>query len=112
MKKFLLLIFGFITAINFAQNSVNQNKINKAILFKQYTITGTVIDAETKQPLEYATIICTPLNGKPVTGGITDANGKFSVNVPQGSYDISVEFISFKTKTFKNREVKTDLNLG
>ncbi|WP_372744892.1 TonB-dependent receptor domain-containing protein [Lutibacter sp.] len=112
MKKFLLLIFGFITAINFAQNSVNQNTINKAILFKQYTITGTVIDAETKQPLEYATIICAPLNGKSVTGGITDANGKFSVNVPQGSYDISVEFISFKTKTFKNREVKADLNLG
>ncbi|SFS31329.1 outer membrane beta-barrel protein [Lutibacter maritimus] len=112
MKKFILLTLSFISLISIAQNPGNQSPQLKNNSAQQYSITGIVLDAETKQPLEYATIVCTPLNGKAITGGITDQNGKFDVQVAKGSYDISVEFISFKTKTFKNREIKEDLNLG
>lgn len=112
MKKFILLTLSFISLISIAQNPGNQSPQLKNNSAQQYSITGIVLDAETKQPLEYATIVCTPLNGKAITGGITDQNGKFDVQVAKGSYDISVEFISFKTKTFKNRDIKTDLNLG
>lgn len=112
MKKFILLTLSFISLISIAQNPGNQSPQLKNNSAQQYSIIGIVLDAETKQPLEYATIVCTPLNGKAITGGITDQNGKFDVQVAKGSYDISVEFISFKTKTFKNREIKEDLNLG
>lgn len=78
----------------------------------QVTITGKVIDTETKQALEYATVIITPVKGKRVTGGITDSSGKFNVQVPKGLYNISIEFISFKTKKIQNKKIDSDTDLG
>tara|TARA_R110001606_G_scaffold399054_2_gene580245 strand:+ start:18784 stop:21195 length:2412 start_codon:yes stop_codon:yes gene_type:complete len=62
------------------------------------TLTGKVVDAKTNQPLEYATIVLKDVKTQKVTGGITDEKGSFSVQTPKGTYDISIEFISFKTK--------------
>ncbi len=76
------------------------------------TVSGSVIEAETNQKLEYATIVFTPINGKKVTGGITDSNGKFNIDVRPGTYNISVEFLSLKTKTFNNKTLDKDTNLG
>ncbi|MDP3312353.1 TonB-dependent receptor domain-containing protein [Lutibacter sp.] len=78
----------------------------------QISVKGQVIDIETKQPLEYATIIFTPVNGKSLNGGITDDKGNFDIPVAKGTYNISVEFISFKTKKFPNRALTVDTNLG
>jgi len=77
-----------------------------------YSVTGTIIDQETKQPLEYATIIFSPIKGKKITGGITDANGNFSIEVRKGAYNISIEYISFVTKTLKTRTINKAINLG
>lgn len=80
---------------------------------KEYTITGKVIDNDLKVPLEYATISVINVNDpKDLTGGITDAEGKFSVEVPAGNYNILVEFISYEPKKFNNRQINSDLNLG
>ena len=47
---------------------------------KPIKLTGTVIDSETNQPLEYATIILQEVrNPDKITGGITDNKGKFTV---------------------------------
>lgn len=62
------------------------------------TLKGKVVDAKTNQPLEYATIVLKDVKTQKVTGGITDEKGTFSVQTPKGTYDISIEFISFKTK--------------
>lgn len=78
----------------------------------KYIVTGKVFDTETQQALEYATLVFTPKNSKKVTGGITDKNGRFDIEVPQGTYDISVEFLSFKTKTFQEVKVERFTNLG
>jgi hypothetical protein len=61
-------------------------------------VTGTVLDQETNQPLEYATLVLqrTEDPGK-VTGGITDINGKFDVETTPGTYNVRVEYISYKT---------------
>ncbi|MFO7674685.1 MAG: TonB-dependent receptor, partial [Lutibacter sp.] len=75
-------------------------------------LTGKVIDNDTKQPLEYATIVIKSLDGKIITGGITDTKGEFSIQVTKGVYDISIEFISFKTKTFKRKEIAGNTDLG
>ena len=80
---------------------------------KEVTITGKVIDLETKQPLEYATIaFFSKRQNKIVTGGITDDKGNFSIPVSTGMYDISIEYISFKTQTISGRRLTQNENIG
>jgi len=79
----------------------------------KYTITGKVIDDELEVPLEYATISVENVNDPSiVNGSVTDADGKFSIEVKEGTYNIVVEFISYQTKEFNNRNITGDLNLG
>jgi len=103
-KLFLTILFLglFVTTINAQQPEQ-----------KQVTITGKVIDKETNQPLEYATIaFFSKRQNKIETGGLTDINGNFSIPVPSGMYDISIEYISFKTQTIPNKRVTDDENIG
>ena len=92
--------------------SINSQAQQRGKQLPQVTVSGKIFDFETKQPLEYATVIFTPIKGKKITGGITDKNGKFDIQVSKGAYTISFEFISFKTKTIKNKKIETNLNLG
>ncbi|MDT0687777.1 outer membrane beta-barrel family protein [Autumnicola psychrophila] len=78
-----------------------------------YTISGKVIDNDLKVPLEYATIsVINSGDPQDLTGGITDIDGNFSIDVPEGTYNIVVEFISYESKRFNNRTVNSDLDLG
>lgn len=80
---------------------------------REVTITGKVLDKLSNEPLEYATIaFFSKQENKIVTGGITDPNGNFSIPVPAGTYDISIEFISFKKITLSNRNLTTSQNIG
>lgn len=80
---------------------------------KEITITGKVIDKETKQPLEYATIsLHNKKQNKLVTGGITNLDGNFSIVLPSGTYDISIEYISYKTITLLNKKLIASDNIG
>ena len=80
---------------------------------KQFTISGKVLDDALNVPLEYATIAITrPNDPKFLDGGVTDINGEFSIKVPPGVYNITIEFISYTSKNYKNRTVDSDLNLG
>ncbi|MDF1518539.1 MAG: TonB-dependent receptor, partial [Lutibacter sp.] len=104
MKKIVFLFILSIISLSLgATNTINIEKI---------MLTGKVIDNDTKQPLEYATIVIKSLDGKIITGGITDEKGEFSIQVSKGVYDISIEFISFKTKTFKRKEIAGNTDLG
>ena len=78
----------------------------------EFAVTGKVTD-EAGTPLEYATIsFQSTRNPDKLTGGITDTQGTFEIEVPQGVYNITIEFISFEPKTFKNREITSDLDMG
>jgi len=80
---------------------------------KPISISGTVIDSESGQPLEYATFVLQNAdNPDQVTGGITDLSGEFEVETAPGTYNISVEFISYKTYSQKNQTYNSDTNLG
>ncbi|MGB5363512.1 MAG: TonB-dependent receptor [Aureibaculum sp.] len=78
----------------------------------KYEISGHIIDKETNAPLEYATIVLNPLNGKNITGGLTDNKGDFNFEATGGIYNISIEFIGFKTYKIPQKEISSNLNLG
>jgi len=92
------------------------------LLFAQETpkgtgkISGIVMDAKSNQPVEFATIALTDLKGKTVDGTIADAKGKFTISkVADGTYNILISFIGYKTITRSNvilEAKKNDINLG
>ena len=79
----------------------------------QLVISGKIIDKDTKQPLEYASVIfqsTTDVNY--ITGEITDENGDFTFEVNADVYEIKVEYMGFDAMTIPERAVNTDWNMG
>ena len=108
-KLFLAILFiGLFVTTVIAQQGPSPTNV-----LKDVKITGKVLDKETKEPLEYATVaFFSKQENKIVTGGITDVKGNFSIPVPAGVYDVSIEYISFKKITIANRSLTTDTDLG
>ncbi|KAF2333739.1 outer membrane beta-barrel family protein [Flavobacterium daemonense] len=104
--KFAVLLVLLLTSFyNYAQQAPpGKNKVK---------VTGKVFEKVSKQPLEYATIsLMLPNDTKVVAGGITNPKGEFEVAVAPGTYDIKVEFISFKSTDIKGKTISGDTNLG
>jgi outer membrane receptor protein involved in Fe transport len=106
MKQYSLFILLFIsTTVAWSQASPSS--------IKSITISGKVLDKDTGEPLEYATLVLQSVeNPSQVTGGITDVKGLFSVEAKAGNYNIRIEYISYKTYTLNNQTLNTDTNLG
>ncbi|WP_066222419.1 outer membrane beta-barrel family protein [Formosa haliotis] len=80
---------------------------------KEVKISGVVIDKDTNEPLEYATVAFkNSADDSIVTGGITDTSGKFNISVPEGTYNVSFEYISFKKQTLRSQNFTKNTNLG
>ena len=106
MKQLFLLLFVFTSFISIAQRPQGQRP-------EPINITGIVLDQDNGQPLEYATLILQSLrNPDKVTGGITDALGKFNVQTMPGRYNVRVEYISYKTYTIEEQTFRTSTDLG
>lgn len=61
-----------------------------------HSIKGTVIDKNSRQPLEYINVMVMGLN----KGGVTDAEGHFSIEqVPPGIYRLQASAIGYKSVT-------------
>nr|WP_309758693.1 TonB-dependent receptor [Flavobacterium sp.] len=104
IKSVLIIVLLFTTLFSFSQQVVVAPKIK---------ITGKVVEKISKQPLEYATItFLLPNNPKPVAGGITNPKGEFEIEVKPGTYDIKIEFISFKITEIKQKNLQKSTNLG
>lgn len=65
-----------------------------------YLLTGKVLDAATREPLMNAAILVTPLQ----IGTISDASGKFELQLPKGQMELQVSFLGYKA-------VKENINL-
>jgi len=77
-----------------------------------FLVYGKILEVETNQPLEYATIILKNTKTKKITGGITDQSGNFNIQTSKGIYDIRVEFLSYETKKFLSQKITSNKNLG
>lgn len=61
--------------------------------FSQFVIEGRIIDAETLEPVEFATVF---INNS-TFGDISDEDGQFSINIPPGNHELIVSFIGYQT---------------
>lgn len=106
MKKLFPLILLLTTITTIAQRP--QGKRPEPI-----KITGTVLDKDTGEPLEYATLVLQSIrNPSRVTGGITNEEGKFEVETFPGKYNIRVEYISYETYTLNDQTLRGEIDLG
>jgi len=68
-------------------------------------LTGKVVDKTTNAPISFASI-AVKLEGKTITGGLTNEKGEFSIkNLELKNYILEVQFIGYKTYS-------TDINLN
>lgn len=78
-KIFLVLILFFFGLITYAQD---------------FTLSLIVVTEETNLPLDNAQVSITPCT----CGGVTNDKGRFSIDLPQGDYSVSVNYIGFSTE--------------
>ncbi len=79
-------------------------------------VSGSINDAESKSPVEFATIaLNNPTTNKPVDGTIADAKGKFVIKgIANGKYIVAISFIGFETiqREIEITDKNWDVNLG
>ena len=92
MRFFFTLLFFLCSALILNAQPYNNPKGR---------LTGKVIDASTKQPVDYATVSIFKDGGtSPINGVVTDPKGDFVVtNLNPGEYSISIDFIGYQKKT-------------
>lgn len=82
-------------------------------LSAQVTFSGKIVEKNTKQPLEFATIILTDTTtNKLITGESTNNKGEFSMKVKKGNYNIKIEFIGFKNHLINNISLTKNHSIG
>lgn len=108
--RFLLIIFilFFVAQLIYADGDAMAPKGK---------IKGAVIDAKSKEPLEYATVaLYSASENKLITGTITDYMGHFKIDQPEsGGYYLVITFIGLaeqKTDVFTVAEEADNINLG
>jgi len=99
MKNFLFLCLFIIISLN-----VNAQGNGK--------ITGKIIDAQTKQPVDYATISIFKLgSASPFNGVISDIKGAFALkNIPEGEYSLRIDFVGYKRNTVDRVVISSTAN--
>ncbi|MGQ1787943.1 TonB-dependent receptor domain-containing protein [Saccharicrinis sp. GN24d3] len=87
MKNLWIVFFVFVSMLSQAQNG---------------KIRGTVIEDATGETLVGVTVF---IKGT-TTGNITDLDGRFSIDLPEGTYDVQVSYISYETTVIEEVQVK------
>ena len=104
IKKLPLVFFClFASPLLFAQQPTNTINVS---------LKGKVIEATSNAPLEYATIVLKNTETQKISGGITNEKGFFDITTPTGTYEISVEYISFKSIQLPTQKLTADKNFG
>lgn len=101
-KNLIIVVTLFLSTIAFAQRPD----------LKKIMISGKVVDKESNQPLEYATIIFENIKTQQLSGGITDEKGSFKFEITAGTYNAKAEFISFKNVVISQKKFTENTDLG
>ena len=95
----LVFIFFLITLASFGQ-------------YRQIVLSGIIADAESSEPLPYATVSVYNRNGDLADGGIADDNGFFKLNLPPNDYSLNFEYIGFESVTTDIKPYPNNINIG
>ncbi|GAC1303908.1 MAG: outer membrane beta-barrel family protein [Mucilaginibacter sp.] len=89
-----VIILGFLLVISFSLRAQN-TPVGKG------SISGKVIDAGTKAPVDYATVsLYKQDSASPFNGLVTDPKGNFKLdNISYGDYKLTVDFLGYKKLT-------------
>ena len=83
MRKFLIVVlFSFLSNIGFSQSN-------------DFYISGTVFNKESNQPLQGASVFAQ----NTTLGPTTNAEGKFSLQLPAGGYELVITFTGYTTES-------------
>lgn len=107
MKNFLsLIVLSFLGYHTFAQPS--PPRMDKG----NVKIQGSVVDSVSSQPIEFANVaLLDAATQKPVDGAMCDDKGKFVLHkVGEGTYDLVITFLGYKTQAIRNIRVTEDTN--
>jgi len=82
----------------------------------QFTVSGTVLDSASREPLNAASVFCQ----NTTLGTATNKQGEFSLNLKPGGYDLIFSYTGYRTHTVRVNEnakmeillVKEDKSLG
>ena len=95
----LIFIFFLITLASLGQS-------------RQIVLRGIISDAESSEPLPYATVSVYNRNGDLADGGIADENGVFKLNLPPNDYSLNFEYIGFESVTIDIKPYPNNINIG
>ncbi len=100
--KYLFLLFVLIDLTGFCQDNPQEP-----------VIIGSIVDDQ-RNPVPYGNVaIYNPADSALITGGVSDAEGKFHVPVKPGKYYVKISFLSYRDKILPNVIVSnTTVNLG
>jgi hypothetical protein len=101
MKKILITaIFAFIAQLSFATTGSNSTSTA--------SVSGTVLDANTKKPLAEVTVVAVTGNQKSEVA-TTNALGQFKISsLPQGTYTIKLSKEEYRTTEKKDVVLKPE----
>ena len=96
----ILLLLSFMIAHGGGEDGHRHDRSHPNLGF----IEGIVVNADTAEPIEYASVSIYDLDTKElVAGAITDIEGYFSIDkVPMGSFFVLVQFIAYEVFTVEN----------
>jgi hypothetical protein len=75
--------------------------------FAQFTISGKVVDAETKEPLQGASVFAQ----NTTRGTTTNTAGEFTLSLEKGGYEIIFSFTGYATKTITAQGTSQELTV-
>lgn len=114
-NSFIVLILMFLTTVATAQLPAQAGGggmrpgmgAGMNAMPKNGVIKGKIIDAESKTPMQYATIsVYRKQDAKLVTGGIASETGAFAINdLPYGQYYLEAIFIGFEKTTVNDVKI-------
>ncbi|NER15363.1 TonB-dependent receptor [Leptobacterium flavescens] len=81
---------------------------------QRYEISGRVLEKQSKQPIEFATVLIGDKESqKAITGITTTQDGTFSIEIDRGNFYIEISFIGFETvKVEEIDSSKSRIDLG
>jgi hypothetical protein len=85
MKRFITLFFIGMTAHCIAQQD------------NQFTVFGKIVDTASQQPLPGASVFCQ----NTTLGTVSSAEGAFSLQLPNGGYDLIVSYTGYETQVVR-----------